>query len=71
VLWRLATLVLGDARRGAAPLREGAPIFLVSADHLFATAARVLAEANRAATHHVTALSWDDFAANERAAARM
>ena len=56
LLWRLAALVVGES-----PLSERAPIFVVSADHLFTTAAVVLAEGGRARGHAVEACSWADF----------
>lgn len=54
LLWKLAELVLG-----ASPLRAGAPIFIVSLDHIFPTAAAVLAEGARSNGHAVEVAKWD------------
>ena len=40
LIWRIAELVIG----ANPPLRAGAPVFVVSGDHIFVTAAAVLGE---------------------------
>ena len=55
LLWTLAELVLG-----ASPLRAGASIFVVSLDHIFPTAAAVLAEGARSHGHAVEVARWDE-----------
>lgn len=63
LLWRIAALVHGDS---AASLRNGAPIYLVSNDHIFATTATVLNENGRVGPHVVHAVTLNDFMRAER-----
>jgi len=59
-IWHLATLMLAGAPDR---LRDGAPVFFVSNDHLFGTAARVLALDPRFHAHVVEAVPWALFPA--------